>query len=100
MRRIAIDVRLGLPLPFLLMPTSSENPRPRLRGPHRGFDLFDDVVPRFGGAEIEHHLRLAEADEMAVPLDEAGDHELAVEAQDFGGIADERGHIAIIADSN
>jgi len=74
--------------PLRLVPAAADDPL-------AGFGLFrgarhlgDDVVPGLRFAEIEAHAELADACEMAVALDEAGDGRHAVEIDDAGLRAD------------
>ena len=63
--------------------------------PLAGLGLFDgaghlghDVVPGAGFAQVEAHAKFADAGEVSVAFDEAGNGEHAVEVDDFGIGAD------------
>ena len=71
--RKALDVRLRHAAPLLLVPAAPENPLAGLRLLRRGRDHRDDLVPVLDVHQVERHLRLAEAHEVAVAFDQAGD---------------------------
>ena len=93
----ALDVRLGRLAPFGLMPAAADDPLAGFGLLDGARDLGDDLVPRAGFAEVEAHAELAEAGEVAVSLDEAGDGGHAVEVDDLGAGADPFGGVGVAA---
>jgi hypothetical protein len=73
--RVPLHARLRHAAPLLLVPPAPRDPGARLRLPRRLGHHGDDVVPARRGGQVEHHLRLPQPHEVAVPLDEAGDGE-------------------------
>ena len=87
----AVDVGLGHAVPLVLVPAPAEDPVAGLgRGCGLG-DQGDDLVPGAGLGQVEDHLGGAEAGEVAVALDEAGDGQGAAEVDDLGAVADVAG---------
>ena len=96
--REAFDVGRGRGGPLGLVPAAADDP-------FAGFGLFDgaghlsdDVVPGAGFAEVEAHAEFADAGEMSVAFDEAGNGEHAVEIDDLGVGADPLGGGAVGAE--
>src|SRR5262249_30977199 len=92
---VAGDVRGRFLLPLLLVPAAAEDPFAGGRLADGGGDLRDDVVPGLRRAQVEHALRLAEGDEVAVALDEARDGQAALQADDASVLADELADLAV-----
>ena len=75
-------------VPLLLVPAAAFDPRAG-RGFGHGFgDEIHDAVPVLRFAQLQDHLRVADAHEVAVALDEPGDGQPAVEFDHFGVRAD------------
>ena len=74
------DVRLGRSRPLLLVPAASDDPLARLgassRRPRPSPRSASQLVAVH---QVQTELRLADAGEMAVPLDESGDDELPLQ---------------------
>ncbi len=85
----ALHVGLGHLGPLVLVPAAAADPLARL-GVRRGRGHHgDDVVPGFGLSEVELELGVADAREVGVALDEAGNGEVSFEVEDLGGFADQ-----------
>src|SRR5687768_12688995 len=83
MDRETLDVRLRPARPLLLVPPAAIDPLPRLGGRRSVSHHLYDLVPRLGVHQVEVQLRLTHAGEVAMSLDEPGDHELAFQVDDL-----------------
>ncbi len=89
----ALDVGLRHRGPLLLVPAASANPFARLgRGGGVGDELHD-LVPTRDVHQVDDHARLAQAHEVAMPLDEAGHGGETAQVHDLGGGADVGLHV-------
>src|ERR1039457_6209251 len=82
--REAFDIGAGRGGPFGLVPAAADNPFAGLGLFGGAGHLSDDVVPGAGFAEVEAHAEFADAGEMSVAFDEAGNGQHAVEVDDSG----------------
>ena len=87
--------RLG---PLGLVPAAADDPLAGLGLLDGAADLGHDVVPGAGFAQIEAHAEFADAGEVSVAFDEAGNGEHAVEIDDLGVGADPLGGGAVCAE--
>ena len=71
-------------VPLLLVPAAAVDPLARLRGLHLLGHHRDDLVPGSRVHQVQIQLRRADAGEVTVPLDEAGDHQLPLDVDDLG----------------
>ena len=84
----AVDIGIGLAIPFLLVPAAADDRFAGLgllgRGGHKGHD----VVPAMGLRQVQAQLGFAEARKMHMGVDPARSRQLAAEIDDLGGRAD------------
>ena len=75
----AFHVRIGRAVPLGLMPSAPQNPLARLGLFSGASHLRDDLIPGAGLAQIESKPVFADAGEVPMAFDKAGDGELPVQ---------------------
>jgi len=83
------DIGFGDRVPLLLVPAAAQDPLSGFGFGNRRLDHRHDFVEISHRPEVELHLRAADAQEMTVTLDQAGDCECATEIDDLGVGSDE-----------
>ena len=83
-QREAFDIRRGRDGPLGLVPAAADDPLAGLGLLDRAAHLRHDVVPGAGFAQVEAHAEFADAGEVPVAFDEAGNGQHAVEIDDLG----------------
>ena len=87
--RQPVDGAAGGGGPLLLVPAAAADEGPGLEGGGGLGHQRHDLVPGLRLPQVELHGRVAHAEEVAVPLDEAGDREAPLEVDDPRLLADQ-----------
>src|SRR5690606_2130599 len=78
----------GAGLPFVLMPSFTDDPFPGCSFSHRGAYLFNDIIKARGRSQVEPHLVIADSHYVTMALNEARRHNSSLQVDNFGLITD------------
>ena len=87
-KRKPLDTRFRRGNPFVLMPAATSHQLARPGSLGRIGDQRHDLVPADGTREVELQLRVAQPEQVPMPLDESGDRQRAIEVDDLGLVTD------------